>query len=255
MSDYDRPNSPMQDSYDVKVEPRSASRSRSRSPRRASRSRSPARRESSRRRSRSRSRSKEYRRKRSGSPRRRSRSPRRRSRSPRRRSRSPRRRRQSPRGGRHEPNKEFHGTREAPEMSNILGVFGLSLRTREVDIEEVFSDFGSLEKVTIVYDHRSNRSRGFGFVYFKDQADATRARDALNGIEIDDRQIRVDYSVTHRPHTPTPGEYMGERKSTGSGRYDRDRRGGDYHRSRRRSRSPPRRRYYRSRSRSRSWSR
>ena len=39
-------------------------------------------------------------------------------------------------------------------MSNILGVFGLSLRTREVDIEEVFSDFGSLEKVTIVYDHR-----------------------------------------------------------------------------------------------------
>ncbi|KAI8072228.1 uncharacterized protein B0P05DRAFT_473907, partial [Gilbertella persicaria] len=141
--------------------------------------------------------------------------------------------------------------REAPEMSNILGVFGLSLRTREVDIEEVFSKYGTLEKVTIVYDHRSNRSRGFGFVYFKDQNDATRAREALNGMEIDDRQIRVDYSVTHRPHTPTPGEYMGERKSTG--RYDRDRRGGDYRR--RRSRSPPRRRYYRSRSRSRSWSR
>lgn len=62
--------------------------------------------------------------------------------------------------------------------------------------------------------------------------------------EIDDRQIRVDYSVTHRPHTPTPGEYMGVKR-----RSDRDRR---Y-----RYRSPPRRsrRYYRSRSRSRSWSR
>ncbi|KAI7904726.1 uncharacterized protein BX663DRAFT_431143, partial [Cokeromyces recurvatus] len=134
------------------------------------------------------------------------------------------------------------------EVSNILGVFGLSLRTLERDLEDVFSEFGSIEKVIIVYDHRSRRSRGFGFVYFKDQADATRARDALNGIEIDDRKIRVDYSVTHRPHTPTPGEYMGEKRS-----YDRDRYRHSRHR-RDRSRSP-RRRYYRSRSRSGSWSR
>lgn len=39
-------------------------------------------------------------------------------------------------------------------MSNILGVFGLSLRTREIDLEEVFREFGTIEKVTIVYDHR-----------------------------------------------------------------------------------------------------
>ncbi|KAI8989526.1 hypothetical protein BDB01DRAFT_782205 [Pilobolus umbonatus] len=142
-------------------------------------------------------------------------------------------------------------------MSNILGVFGLSLRTREIDLEDVFREFGQLEKVTIVYDHRTNRSRGFGFVYFKNQEDATRARDALNGIDIDDRKIRVDYSVTHRPHTPTPGEYMGDRRSTSYRRdYDRDRRSSFRDRRRRsHSRSPDRRRrYYRSRSRSRSWS-
>lgn len=85
-------------------------------------------------------------------------------------------------------------------------------------------------------------------------------------MDIDDRKIRVDYSVTHRPHTPTPGEYMGERKpgyerDRGSFRHGGrdDRRGGrdrgrDDGRRRERSRSP-RRRYYRSRSRSRSWSR
>ncbi|KAL0142160.1 hypothetical protein V8B55DRAFT_1495498 [Mucor lusitanicus] len=271
MADYDRPVSP-KDEYDqrpVKSEehqpmedvrrersrsPRSRSRSRSRSPKRDGRSlsRSPVRRSSSRRHD-SPKRRRSYSRSRSRSPRR----DRRRSISPRRRSRSPRRR--SPgRGRRNEANKEFHGTRDEPEMSNILGVFGLSLRTREVDLEEVFREFGTIEKVTIVYDHRSNRSRGFGFVYFKDQAEATRARDALNGIDIDDRKIRVDYSVTHRPHTPTPGEYMGERKpgyerDRGSYRHGGrdDRRGG---RRRERSRSP-RRRYYRSRSRSRSWSR
>ncbi|KAG0773865.1 hypothetical protein G6F22_014522 [Rhizopus arrhizus] len=170
--------------------------------------------------------------------------------SPRRRSRSPRYRRRS---SARKDDKEFHGTREEPEVSNILGVFGLSLRTREADLEDVFHEFGTIEKVTIVYDHRTNRSRGFGFVYFKDQADASRARDALNGMDIDERKIRVDYSVTHRPHTPTPGQYMGERRPDN---YDRGRRYRDRRARRSRSRSYDRRRkYYRSRSRSRSWSR
>ncbi|KAG2201643.1 hypothetical protein INT47_003869 [Mucor saturninus] len=284
MGDYERAASPM-DTFErpVKAEEHiearrdrsiSRSRSRSRSPKREVRdsrslSRSPPRRSTSRRHSPDR---RSSRRRASPSPSR-SRDRRRRSISPRRRSRSPRQRRRSPlpvvprglSGGRLEANKEFHGTRDEPEMSNILGVFGLSLRTREIDLEEVFREFGTIEKVTIVYDHRSNRSRGFGFVYFKDQTEATRARDALNGMDIDDRKIRVDYSVTHRPHTPTPGEYMGERKmSHDNGRddrrgggYDRDRRSNSFRdRGRRRSRSRTperRRRYYRSRSRS--WSR
>lgn len=39
-----------------------------------------------------------------------------------------------------------------------MGVFGLSLRTREGDLEDVFRQFGSIEKVTIVYDHRVSLS-------------------------------------------------------------------------------------------------
>lgn len=45
--------------------------------------------------------------------------------------------------------------------------------------------------------------------------------------ELDGRRIRVDYSVTDRPHAPTPGEYMGTRRDSekyrGGGRYERDR--------------------------------
>lgn len=60
--------------------------------------------------------------------------------------------------------------------------------------------------------------------------------------------------MTRRPHTPTPGEYMGEKRRGG----DRGDRGGDRRYGRRRSRTPPppRSRGHRSyRSRSRSWSR
>lgn len=36
------------------------------------------------------------------------------------------------------------------------------------------------------------------------------AKDRCTGIEIDGRRIRVDYSITERAHTPTPGIYLGK---------------------------------------------
>jgi transformer-2 protein len=41
-----------------------------------------------------------------------------------------------------------------PEPNNVLGVFGLSIRTRERDLEDEFMRYGDVEKVTIVYDQR-----------------------------------------------------------------------------------------------------
>ncbi|PIO71808.1 hypothetical protein TELCIR_06285 [Teladorsagia circumcincta] len=64
-------------------------------------------------------------------------------------------------------------------------------------------------QVELVYDHPTGRSRGFGFVYFERLEDACAARDKLSGQEIDGHKIRVDYSLTKRAHTPTPGQYMG----------------------------------------------
>ena len=43
---------------------------------------------------------------------------------------------------------------QAPNPSNVLGVFGLSIRTTERDLDEEFGRFGHVEKVTIVYDQR-----------------------------------------------------------------------------------------------------
>lgn len=47
-----------------------------------------------------------------------------------------------------------YGSQQAPNPSNVLGVFGLSIRTQERDLDEEFSRFGRVEKVTIVYDQR-----------------------------------------------------------------------------------------------------
>lgn len=55
----------------------------------------------------------------------------------------------------------------------------------------------------------------------------------MNGTELDGRTLRVDYSITKRPHTPTPGVYMGRPTRSGGDRdRDRDRKGDRYERDR-----------------------
>merc|ERR1719510_1978044 len=162
------------------------------------------------------------------------------------------------------------GSRENPEEGNCLGIFGLSLYTTERELEKEFSKFGPLEKVQVVLDGKTGRSRGFAFVYFESMDDARVAKEAMCDTEIDGRRIRVDYSITKRSHTPTPGVYMGRPTYSrgggsgyrgGGGGYDRRDQGGyrgsgggGYDRYRRSPSPYHRRDDYRRRSRSRSYS-
>ncbi|XP_060948409.1 transformer-2 protein homolog alpha isoform X2 [Limanda limanda] len=107
--------------------------------------------------------------------------------------------------------------RANPDPSKCLGVFGLSLYTTERDLKEVFSRHGPLAGVNVVYDQRTGRSRGFAFIYYDRIEDSKEAMERANGMELDGRRIRVDYSITKRPHTPTPGIYMGRPTHNGGG--------------------------------------
>ncbi|XP_068633287.1 transformer-2 protein homolog beta isoform X5 [Battus philenor] len=124
------------------------------------------------------------------------------------------------------------GDRENPTPSRCLGVFGLSLYTTEQQINHIFSKYGAVEKVQVVIDAKTGRSRGFCFVYFESQDDAKVAKNECTGMEIDGRRIRVDFSITQRAHTPTPGIYMGKptsMSSRGDNGYDRRRDRDEYY--------------------------
>ncbi|XP_031352375.1 transformer-2 protein homolog beta-like isoform X2 [Photinus pyralis] len=145
------------------------------------------------------------------------------------------------------------GTRDNPKPSRCLGVFGLSVYTSEEELYHIFSKYGPVERVQVVIDAKTGRSRGFSFVYFESSEDAKVAKDQCNGIKINGKSIRVDFSITERAHTPTPGIYMGKPTYVSSERWDR-RRDRDRESRYRRSPSPyyrrSSRRYERSRSRS-----
>lgn len=60
-------------------------------------------------------------------------------------------------------------------------------------LKELFSEFGEVLDAVIITDKfNNNRSKGFGFVEFANDADGKKAIEAMNEKEIDGRNIKVN---------------------------------------------------------------
>ncbi|XP_068605277.1 cold inducible RNA binding protein a isoform X2 [Brachionichthys hirsutus] len=73
-----------------------------------------------------------------------------------------------------------------------LFVGGLSFDTNEESLSSAFGKYGTIEKVDVIRDKETGRSRGFGFVKYDNADDAKDAMSAMNGKSLDGRAIRVD---------------------------------------------------------------
>ena len=76
-------------------------------------------------------------------------------------------------------------------MSTNIYVGNLSFRTTETELEDLFSQFGQVNKVNIIQDRETGRSRGFGFVEMESE-NANVAISALDGTEFGGRNLRVN---------------------------------------------------------------
>lgn len=77
-------------------------------------------------------------------------------------------------------------------MSNKLYVGNIPYSTTNEDLNELFSEYGTVTEVKIITDRATNRSKGFGFVTFEDANACNSAIEALNGYELDGRNIKVN---------------------------------------------------------------
>ena len=77
-------------------------------------------------------------------------------------------------------------------MASKLYVGNLSFDTTDQELEQAFSEHGDVVSATVVRDRDTNRSRGFGFVEFAQEADAQTAKEAMNGKELSGRALKVD---------------------------------------------------------------
>ena len=71
-------------------------------------------------------------------------------------------------------------------------VGNISWGLTDQDLENVFAEYGTVTSAKIITDRMTNRSRGFSFVEMSDGAEA--AIEALNGTEVDGRELVVNES-------------------------------------------------------------
>ena len=71
-------------------------------------------------------------------------------------------------------------------------VGNISWGLTDQDQENVFAEYGTVDSAKIITDRATGRSRGFGFVEMSDGAEA--AIEALNGTEVDGRELVVNES-------------------------------------------------------------
>jgi RNA recognition motif-containing protein len=71
-------------------------------------------------------------------------------------------------------------------------VGNISWGLEDQDLENVFAEYGTVTSAKIIKDRATGRSRGFGFVEMSDGGEA--AIEALNGTEVDGRELVVNES-------------------------------------------------------------
>lgn len=77
-------------------------------------------------------------------------------------------------------------------MSMKLYVGNLDFQTSTDDLEELFSQSGTVESANIINDRDTGRSRGFGFVEMSSKEEGQAAIAALNGKEVNGRSLTVN---------------------------------------------------------------
>lgn len=81
-------------------------------------------------------------------------------------------------------------------------VGNLSFNSNDDDLAAAFSPYGEVTSAKVILDRETGRSRGFGFVEMSDDNAALAAIEAVNGKEVDGRQLNVNEA---RPREPRSG--------------------------------------------------
>ncbi len=93
-------------------------------------------------------------------------------------------------------------------------VGNLSFNTTQNDLQDAFSAHGTVTEVNLMMDRETGRPRGFGFVTMSTAEEAQNAIAALNGKQLDGRELTVNVAKPREERAPGGG---GGRRDYGGG--------------------------------------
>jgi RNA recognition motif-containing protein len=77
-------------------------------------------------------------------------------------------------------------------MTKKLYVGNLSFQTTNQDLQDLFSQAGTVESAQIIEDRDTGQSKGFAFVEMSSDQEAASAIDQFNGKEVGGRMLKVN---------------------------------------------------------------
>jgi RNA recognition motif-containing protein len=87
-------------------------------------------------------------------------------------------------------------------MSNKVYVGNMSYSTTSENVKELFEKFGKITSVKLITDFNTGQSKGFAFVEMESETEAENAVKALNGMEVNGRQIVVSEAREKKDRGP-----------------------------------------------------
>jgi len=90
-------------------------------------------------------------------------------------------------------------------MGNKLYVGNLPYSYRDSDMEQAFSQFGTVTSAKVMMERDTGRSKGFGFVEMSSPAEAQAAIEGMNGQQIGGRGLVVNEARPMEARPPRSG--------------------------------------------------
>ena len=78
-------------------------------------------------------------------------------------------------------------------------VGNLPFSVDKTKLEELFAPYGDIEEAMVISDRFSGRSKGFGFVTFKNDEDAKKAIEEMNEKDVEGRPLKVNEAKPFNP--------------------------------------------------------
>ena len=106
-------------------------------------------------------------------------------------------------------------------MSMKLYVGNLSFQTSSDDLQQLFSQAGTVESANVIEDRETGRSRGFAFVEMASKEEGNAAIQQFNGHEVGGRALNVNEAKPREDRGGSRGGFGGGRNGGGNGGYGR----------------------------------
>ena len=95
-------------------------------------------------------------------------------------------------------------------MGNKLYVGNLPYSVRDDDLQQAFSEFGSVSSAKVMMERDTGRSKGFGFVEMGSDAEAQAAINGMNGQSLGGRSVTVNEARPMEARPPRTGGFGGD---------------------------------------------